>query len=74
MNAYDIIIAPIISEKTMNMLADKKYTFKVNANANKIEIKKAVEEVKAKILSGEIVVPKTQADFEAKHGDVYTLD
>ncbi len=45
MNAYDIIIAPIISEKTMNMLADKKYTFKVNPNANKIEIKKAVEEI-----------------------------
>ena len=38
------------------------------------DVKKAVEDVKAKILSGEIVVPKTQADFEAKHGDVYTLD
>ena len=45
MNAYDIIIAPIISEKSMTMLADQKYTFKVNANANKIEIKKAVEEI-----------------------------
>ncbi len=45
MNAYDIIIAPIISERSMSMLADKKYTFKVNSNANKIEIKKAVEEI-----------------------------
>jgi len=45
MNAYDIIIAPIISEKSMGMLADQKYTFKVNANANKIEIKKAIEEI-----------------------------
>ena len=45
MNAYDIIIAPIISEKSMSMLADQKYTFKVNANANKIEIKKAIEEI-----------------------------
>lgn len=45
MNAYDIIIAPIISEKSMGMLADNKYTFKVNPNANKIEIKKAVEEI-----------------------------
>lgn len=34
----------------------------------------AVEEVKAKIISGEIVVPENQADFEAAHGDVYTLD
>ncbi|MBR5239092.1 MAG: 50S ribosomal protein L23 [Clostridia bacterium] len=45
MNAYDIIIAPIISEKSMSMLAEQKYTFKVNANANKIEIKKAIEEI-----------------------------
>ena len=45
MNAYDIIIAPIISEKSMGMLAEQKYTFKVNANANKIEIKKAIEEI-----------------------------
>lgn len=34
----------------------------------------AVEEVKEKIISGEIVVPETQADFEAKYGDVYQLD
>ena len=38
------------------------------------DVRTAVEEVKAKILSGEIVVPKTQADFEALHCDVYTLD
>lgn len=43
--AYDIIIEPIISEKSMGMLADKKYTFKVAKNANKIEIRKAVEEI-----------------------------
>lgn len=34
----------------------------------------AVDDVKAKIISGEIVVPKTQADFEAAYGDVYDLD
>ena len=45
MNAYDIVIAPIISEKSMTMLAEQKYTFKVNAKANKIEIKKAIEEI-----------------------------
>ncbi|MBR2037796.1 MAG: BMP family ABC transporter substrate-binding protein [Lachnospiraceae bacterium] len=38
------------------------------------DVRTAVEEVKAKILSGEIVVPKTKADFEALHGDIYTLD
>ena len=43
-NAYDIIISPIISEKSMEMIQDKKYTFKVDKRANKIEIKKAIEE------------------------------
>ena len=45
MNKYDIIIKPIISEKSMDQAADKKYTFKVSLDANKIEIKKAVEEI-----------------------------
>ena len=45
MNKYDIIIKPIISEKSMDQSADKKYTFKVALDANKIEIKKAVEEI-----------------------------
>lgn len=38
------------------------------------EIIAKVEEVKAKVISGEIAVPVTQADFEAAHGDVYDLD
>jgi len=39
----DIIIKPIITEASMDKLADKKYTFKVQANATKPEIAKAVE-------------------------------
>ena len=39
----DIIIKPIITEASMDNLADKKYTFKVQANATKPEIAKAVE-------------------------------
>ena len=45
MNARDIIIAPVITEKAVSTLADKKYTFKVANNANKIEIAKAIEEI-----------------------------
>ncbi|MBQ7896842.1 MAG: 50S ribosomal protein L23 [Clostridia bacterium] len=41
----DIIIRPIITEASMQGIADKKYTFKVAKNANKIEIKKAIEEL-----------------------------
>lgn len=43
--AHDIIIRPIISEQSMAQLADRKYTFVVKKCANKIEIKKAVEEI-----------------------------
>ena len=45
MTNHDIIIKPIVSEKSMDQLADKKYTFKVAIGANKIEIKKAIEEI-----------------------------
>ena len=41
----DIIIKPIITEASMDRLNDKKYTFKVAADATKPEIAKAVEEL-----------------------------
>jgi len=43
--AQDIILAPVITEKSMYGVAEKKYTFKVANDANKIEIAKAVEEL-----------------------------
>ena len=45
MTSYEIIKKPIITENSMDQMADKKYTFEVSASANKIEIKKAVEEI-----------------------------
>jgi len=45
MFAQDIVIRPIITEKAMQGIAAKKYTFEVAKNANKIEIAKAVEEL-----------------------------
>jgi large subunit ribosomal protein L23 len=41
----DIIIKPIITEASMDMMADKKYVFKVQKSATKPEIAKAVEEM-----------------------------
>ena len=41
--AQDIVLAPVITEKSMSGIADKKYTFKVAKDANKIEIAEAVE-------------------------------
>ena len=43
--AQDIIIAPVITEKSSGEMAEGKYTFKVAVNATKTEIKKACEEL-----------------------------
>ena len=45
MNAYDIIVKPVITEQSMADVADKKYVFQVAINSNKTEIKAAVEEI-----------------------------
>ena len=45
MKAQDIVIRPIITEKSMAGNAEKKYTFEVHKDANKIEIAKAVAEL-----------------------------
>ena len=43
--AYDIIIKPVITEQSMEATEEKKYVFQVAIDANKIEIKKAIEEI-----------------------------
>ena len=45
MNVYDIIRRPVITEQSMADVADKKYVFMVAIDANKTEIKAAVEEI-----------------------------
>lgn len=42
---YDIIRKPVITEKSMNSMANRKYTFKVHIKANKFQIKDAVEKI-----------------------------
>lgn len=42
---YDIILKPIISEDSMEKMEEKKYVFKVDKNANKIEIGNAIEKI-----------------------------
>ena len=42
---YDVIIKPVISEKSMDDAQAKKYTFKVAKDANKTQVKLAVEEI-----------------------------
>ena len=45
MKPEDIIIAPIVTEKSNDMLQQGKYTFEVNKNATKVEIANAVEKL-----------------------------
>ena len=40
---YDVILKPIVTEKSMNAMGEKKYTFMVHPEANKSQIKEAVE-------------------------------
>ena len=42
---YDVILRPVVTEKSMAMMAEKKYTFYVHPDANKAQIKEAVEKM-----------------------------
>ena len=42
---YDVILKPVITEKSMNLMGEKKYTFLVHPEANKTQIKEAVEKM-----------------------------
>jgi len=44
-NPRDIVLKPVISEKAYNLSGQNKYTFKVDKRANKVQIKKAIEEI-----------------------------
>ena len=42
---YDVILKPVVTEKSMSIMADRKYTFLVNPEANKSQVKEAVEKM-----------------------------
>ncbi|MGI5921928.1 MAG: 50S ribosomal protein L23 [Syntrophomonadaceae bacterium] len=67
----DIIIKPVVTEKSMNLLADNKYTFIVDKRANKTEVKNAIEklfEVKVQSVNTMNIKgkPKRVGRFEGK--------
>lgn len=45
MNPRDVILRPVVTEKSMENMAEGKYTFEVDPRANKFQIKRAVEEI-----------------------------
>ena len=42
---YDVILKPIVTEKSMNFMSEKKYAFSVHPDATKVQIKEAVEKM-----------------------------
>jgi len=42
---YDVLLKPIITEKSMNQMAEKKYIFSVHPDATKIQVKEAIEKL-----------------------------
>ena len=42
---YDVILKPVVTEKSMELMADKKYTFLVHTEATKSQVKEAVEKI-----------------------------
>ena len=60
---YDVILAPVITEKSMSAMADKKYTFLVHTDATKNQIKEAVE----KMFAGTKVKSVNTMNLEGKN-------
>lgn len=64
----EVLKKPVVSEKTMNLLAENKYTFQVNPDANKIEIKHAVEKAfKVTVLDVKTINIKGKTKRVGKH-------
>jgi large subunit ribosomal protein L23 len=64
----DVLIKPVLSEKSYGLLAENKYTFVVNPDANKIEIKNAVEKLfNVKVLNVNTLNVKGKVKRMGKH-------
>ena len=69
-NPRDILLRPIITEKTSVMLQDNKYTFQVPLTANKVEIRQAVEQIfKVKVLNVNTVRVFGMGKYVGKRSD-----
>ena len=60
---YDVILKPVITEKSMDLMADKKYTFLVHTETTKAQIKEAVE----KMFEGTKVARVNTMNLEGKN-------
>ena len=68
---YDVILKPVITEKSMDLMADKKYTFLVHTEATKAQIKEAVE----KMFDGvKVAKVKSQTEIFLPGNEFFTVD
>ncbi len=63
-NPHDIILRPVLTEKGYDGIADKRYVFEVAIDANKIEIKKALESVFPSIKVARVSTLRTQGKIK----------
>ncbi len=59
---YDVILKPVLTEKSMNVMAEKKYTFLVHPEATKTQVKEAVE----KMFEGTKVAKVNTMNYDGK--------
>ena len=60
---YDVILKPVVTEKSMNSMAEKKYVFDVNPDATKTQIAEAVE----KMFAGTMVAKVNTMNLAGKN-------
>jgi len=72
MDAHDIIIKPLLSEKTYKDIKTKKYWFVVAMDATKLDIKKAIEEIfKVKVENVNTLICPEKKRAHGKQGTIY---
>ena len=64
LNLYDTVVSPVVTEKSTNLSSQNKVVFKVNENANKINLKKNIEKLfKVNVIKINIINKKTLKKF-----------
>ncbi len=64
---YDVILKPVVTEKSMNAMAEKKYTFLVHPDATKTQVKEAVE----KMFEGTKVAKVNTMNYDGKNKETW---
>ena len=65
---YDVILKPVLTEKSMNAMAEKKYTFLVHPEATKAQVKEAVEKMFEGAKKAIVQLTAESADIELFEG------